>query len=64
MKALIASAFAFGLLAASATSADALTIHIGGGHHWHGHYYHGGYYHHGCRYWGWHHGHRWCRGWW
>jgi hypothetical protein len=65
MKALIASVFALGLLGASATSADALTIHIGGGHHWHGGYYHGGYgYHHGCRGWGWHHGHRWCRGYW
>jgi hypothetical protein len=61
MKTLIASVFALGLLGASATSADALTIHFGGGgyHHWHG-----GWHHHGCRGWGWHHGRRWCRGWW
>jgi hypothetical protein len=72
MKALIAAAaLAVGLLGASATTADAITIHIGGGgyHHgyYHGGYYHGGgygYHHHGCRGWGWHHGHRWCRGWW
>ncbi|MEJ1970230.1 MAG: hypothetical protein WDN03_16615 [Rhizomicrobium sp.] len=48
MKALIASVFALGLLAASATSADAVIIRFGGGHHWH-HHWHGG--------WGWHHRH-------
>jgi hypothetical protein len=55
MKALIASVFALGLLAA-ATPAGAITIHIGDGHH-HGHRH--------CTSWGWHHHHhdRYCRGW-
>jgi hypothetical protein len=54
MKALIASVFALGLLGASASTADALTIHVGGGHH-----------HRHCTNWGWHHHHhdRYCRHW-
>ena len=57
MKALIASLFALGLLGASATSASALTIHIGDGHHHWGHHRH-------CNNWGWHHHHeRFCRRW-
>ena len=53
MKTLFASVFALGLLGASALPAEALTIHIGGGHHRH------------CHSWGWHHHHhdRFCRGW-
>jgi hypothetical protein len=39
MKALIASVFALAVLGAAATPASALTVHIGGGHHWHHHYY-------------------------
>ncbi|MEJ0024515.1 MAG: hypothetical protein WDN01_00695 [Rhizomicrobium sp.] len=55
MKKIIASAFALGLLAASAMPAAALTIHLGGHHHGHRH----------CTSWGWHHHHhdRYCRGW-
>jgi hypothetical protein len=58
MKAIIASIFALGLLGASVSSADALTIHIGPGHG----YYHG-WHHHRCWGWGWHHHQRFCRGW-
>ncbi|HTP76066.1 MAG TPA: hypothetical protein VMJ73_03730 [Rhizomicrobium sp.] len=53
MKAIVATVFALGLLGASVTAADALTIHIGT-HHWH---------HRHCWGWGWHHHHRYCRGW-
>jgi hypothetical protein len=56
MKAIIASVFALGLLGASVSSAEALTIHIGPGH------YHGWHHHH-CWGWGWHYHHRFCRGW-
>lgn len=54
MKALLtAAALAVGLMGASVTSADALTIHLGGHHHRH------------CTSWGWHHHHhdRYCRHW-
>jgi Spy/CpxP family protein refolding chaperone len=74
MKTLLASVLALGLLGASAGSADAIVIHIGGGGYHHG-WHHGGWHHdgwrherwrhHGCRYWGWHsHHRRYCRGWW
>jgi hypothetical protein len=54
MKALFASVFVLGLLGASVSSADALTISVGGDHHGHRH----------CTGWGWHaHHHRYCRGW-
>ena len=57
MRKVIGALFALGLIGASATSAGALTIHIGGGHHHHGHRH--------CTSWGWHHHHhdRYCRGW-
>jgi Mn2+/Fe2+ NRAMP family transporter len=56
MKALIASVFALGLLGASLTSAEAMTIHVAvGHHHWHHHRH--------CGAWGWHHHARWCRRW-
>jgi hypothetical protein len=65
MKALIASVFAVGLLGASVSSAQALTIHVG--HHYgyhHGHHYHYGWRHHRhCGAWGWHHHARFCRYW-
>jgi Spy/CpxP family protein refolding chaperone len=56
LKTIFASAFALGLLAASAVPAAALTIHIGPSHHHH---------HRHCTSWGWHHHHhdRYCRGW-
>lgn len=59
MKALIASAFALGLLSASAagTTADAaksgVVVKINTGHHRH----------HVCGGWGWHHHARYCRRW-
>ncbi len=56
MKTAIATLFALGLLAGATTSASALEIHIGGGHH--GHHRH-------CTGWGWHNHHhdRYCRHW-
>jgi hypothetical protein len=57
MKTLIVSVFALALLGASATSASALTIHLGGGHH---HHWHGGWGHHHHWHGGWgHHHHHW-----
>jgi hypothetical protein len=61
MKAVIASIFALGLLGASASSAQALTIHVGTGYH-HGHHY-GWHHHRHCSRWGWHHHARFCRHW-
>ena len=69
MKAIIASVFALGLLGASVSSAEALTIHVGTGHHdgwrhhygWHQHY--GWHHHRRCGSWGWRHHTRYCRGW-
>jgi hypothetical protein len=67
MKALIASVFALGLLGASVSSAQALTIHVGTGHHYgyhHGYHHHYGWRHHRhCGAWGWHHHARFCRNW-
>jgi hypothetical protein len=51
MKALIASVFALAVLGAAATPASALTVHIGGGHHWH--HWHHAHWHH------WHHHRHW-----
>lgn len=61
MKTIIASLFALTLLGTTAASADVLGVgvHVGGigvGAHIGGHHRH-------CHGWGYHHHHRYCRGW-